>query len=434
VPGHRLIALVAALAAVTASAEPRSLDEVPPEGVWLSSGLEAAWLAGDGHLGLSVGLGVETGDLRAHLRAPVYLRVLDVPPAQGGEGACAIVRCADWLGEDGELDARRLSRIIDLIEGGDPERDPLYLRLGPIFATLGRGAVVDRYLNSPNWDERQSGLYAHINLEEELGARADLLLGGLFAPDALSAARLELRPAAWTEGTPLMRRLGVGLTWAGDFSSQTISALALDARWAIFSPESPVQVEPRLVASGLYGLGLGVGAHAGLQLSLRFPWVAVRADGRFGVDSPGHRTGLFSTLYEIERDRALAGAAELDGGIATVPAPGGLTGAGLLELRVADVAGLGARVHLEQAPGAGVLELFTDVAAGPVRVAARLVSRDLVAGPDPRRIWAVGDASYRVWGPFTAYVRYARSFRELARTRPFDDDVWVGVNASAVLE
>lgn len=433
------------------------------EGLWLGASLEGAYLERDLWAGGSLGLGVEHARFALHLRAPLYLSVWDLEPArEEAVPACAVVRCAEWLDERGELRLESLSRIVDHVRLGRPG-DLLYARAGPVFATLGTGRVTDRYLNSPAFDQRQSGVYARATLPFA-GLSADAVVGNLFAPQRFLGARAELRPlspfvspGAFLGG--FLSRLTVAADAAGDLTAPSpyvttatgttpLGSAALEVLWPLLEEGGLFSLTPFGSLGTAYGLSptgtapaegaLGFGASLGARTELRVPFVGVRFQGTAFTDGPGHRTSLFGTLYEIERRRAFAGATTTDGGIATVPAPGGLGWSARGELVFLDAMKAGLRYVEDTAPGGDTLEAYSEVGFWGFLAGARVIRRGVSGFDDvmmlDERTLVVAESSLRVFGPVSVFARWFRTPRfERTGSVRVDDDVLVGIAGDLVL-
>jgi hypothetical protein len=478
--GSLLLCAVSSLTALGAHAEEATAPAPPPleaaesgvgetaeEGLWLSASLQGALLARDVWAGASLGVGVELDALALHLRAPLYLSVADLEPARDNDPpVCAFVRCAEWL-EDGDLRLEAMSRLVESLRLGRPG-DWLHAEGGPVLATLGHGRLVDRYSNGPQWDRRQSGIFASARAPFA-GLALDVVVGNLFVPQKLAAARLEARPLAPLVGQSgffarALSRLRVGVDGGGDLiapafapgtraipqgqppAARPVGGASVDVAWPLLEEGGLLGLEPFVAAGLLSGLSadglsspsLGVGASAGLELEVRLPVVALRAEASVRADGPAHRTGLFGLLYELERRRAIFGAALHGAGLVHVPAPGGVGGAASAELVLLDVLRLGARGVKDTAPGASFAELFGEAQLFGGYGSARVIRRGLDDVNALIRLdegWiAVAEAGARVWGPVSVFARWYHAPRTdpVSGALRVDDDVIVGVSGDLV--
>ncbi|OGQ17492.1 MAG: hypothetical protein A2138_26255 [Deltaproteobacteria bacterium RBG_16_71_12] len=456
-------ALALALAALPAP-DP-SIDAPPPEGLWLGADVGLGIIDHDPVVSLGAGVGIEHRALALHLRVPLALRIVDLAPTEPADPpACAVIRCAEWI-EGGALSAAALSRILDEARVGHTG-DLVHARAGTLFSSLGAGQLVDRYTNAAEWDRRHTGLYLEVNSGVRgLGAQA--LVGNLLAPQELFGARVAARPLLDPAGegpvARLLGRLQLGLELAGDAVAP--SGVATDATGALLPgaatrpllggatqvawpllDDGMLQVEPWLGASMMSGLvpsagapaGTGAGAAAGVALTADFALLALRLEGRVIADGPGHRSSVFSTLYDLDRRRVLdLGGALDDTGVAELPAPGGYGGRFGVELRVLDVIRLASMMHVDPVVQASRLDASVDVGAGPVHVGARVIERAVTTpaaiGSFPQRSLAVLEASWVVLPPFSVHARWLHAPRLAAPTPRVDDDVVVGVAANLVL-
>lgn len=458
-----VVLLAASLARAELPADDARVSGPLAEGLWLGATLEGAYLARDVWAGGSLGLGVEHRHFALHLRAPLYLSVMDLPPPRDeATPACAFVRCAEWLDESGELRLEALSRVVEHLRVGRPG-DLLYARAGPLFATLGSGRVVDRYLNSPEHDRRQSGLYARLSVPFA-GLGAELVVGNLFAPQRFLGGRLEARPLEpVVGGLPfiggLLGRFTLALDMAADLDAPspyafatggktTLATGALEALWPLlpegglvsFTPFASLGLAHGLSPDGAApeGMALGFGSSVGARAELRVPFVAFRVQASANLDGAGHRTGLFGTLYEVERWRAFAGAHVPGGPIASVSAPGGLGWSARGELVFLDAMRAGLRYIDDSVPGGDLMEAYGEVGFLGFLAGMRALRRapadanDLVAVDE--RTLIVAESSLRVWGPVSVFARWYRTPR-VTPGGPLrvDDDVLVGVSGDLVL-
>lgn len=461
------LALAALLLAAPAplDAPDASLGVAPPTGLWLGADAGVGVIDGDPVLAASAGLGLESPLLALHLRVPVALRLVDLEPREPPEPAlCTVVRCAEWM-EGGALSAAALSRLLDEARVAHPG-DLLHARAGKLATTLGTGQLLDRYTNAAEWDRRHTGLYGEVNTGWR-GAAAQAVVGNLLAPQELFGARFTARPLADAAGegfaARLLGRMGIGLEAAGDAAAP--AGVATDATGALLPGASTrpllggathvvwpllddgaVQVEPWLGASALSGLrpgegqapGAGVGAAAGIGATLDAAVVAVKLEARAVADGPGHRSSVFSTLYDLDRRRVLdLGGVLRDTGVAELPAPGGLGGRVGVELRVLDWVRLASMAHFDPVVQASRLDASVDVGAGPVRVGARMVERAVTTpaaiGTLAQRSLAVVETSWVFWPPFSLHARWLHAPRLAAPAPRVDDDVVVGVACNLVL-
>ncbi|MBI1947677.1 MAG: hypothetical protein HYS27_18460 [Deltaproteobacteria bacterium] len=456
-------ALALALAALPAP-DP-SLDAAAPEGLWLGADVGLGVIDRDPVVTLGAGVGIEHRALALHLRVPLALRLVDLEPSEPAEPpVCTVLRCAEWI-EGGALSAAALSRLLDEARVGHPG-DIVHARAGALFTTLGAGQLVDRYTNAAEWDRRHTGVYAEVNTGTRgLGAQA--VLGNLLAPQELFGARVAARPlfdpAGEGPAARLLGRLQLGVELAGDAVAP--SGIATDATGALLPgaatrplvggatqlawpllDDGMVQVEPWLGASVMQGLvssfgappGTGAGAAAGVGLTADLALLALRLEGRVVADGPGHRSSVFSTLYDLDRRRVLdLGGVLQETGAAELAAPGGVGGRFGVELRVLDVVRLASMLHVDPVVQASRLDASIDVGAGPVHVGARVIERAVTTpaaiGTFPQRSLAVLEASWVFLPPFSLQARWLHAPRLAAPAPRVDDDVVVGVACNLVL-
>lgn len=452
-----------------------SLTQPLPLGLWTEVGASAAWIAQDPHAGAHLGIGLESERFALHLRAPLWVRVYDLPPEDAPAPAtpartfCRFVRCVEWTKGDA-VDWGALSRILAELRLGD-DSDALYLVGGPLHGHLGSGQLINHVWGSPVWDERQAGVYARARLPWAK-TTAEFLTPGVLTAYALSGARVSTRPVmAFTDDdgdAPLdavkrsLRQIEVAFEVATDLvlplqnpsigtalppiSTRPLTAVAAEVAWDLFPTTWWFQVTPLLSTSGMWGLsttGRGVGEvggaiGAGGRLRLSFPYVAALVEGVGGVQTSAHRAGLFGGLYLLERRQLLVPASSTNHGIGNAPAPGGGYGRLFGEVMLADFVRLGARLQLEELPGANLAEAWADVALWTFRGGARVIRRGLSFDRGATEAIFGGttllalEARWAFWGPFAARARVQRLPRNVGRTLRVDDDVMVGLEAAFV--
>jgi hypothetical protein len=464
--------LAAALAMFLAGAPltdpPYSVDETPAQGLWLGAELGAGFIDHDIVAGTSLGIGVELEPFALHLRVPLELRVVDLPPHVDStqSAACHVLRCAPWTAH-GQLSLASLSRIVDELRVLHPG-DLVYVRGGPLLSTLGHGLVVDRYTNGIEVDRRKSGVFVESDLPWA-GLVAQAVVGDVLAPQEMFALRVQAQPLGRDDddapSARFVHRLRVGLDFGGDAvapanaaavdvggdvvdhaATRPLLSSALDVTWPLLDDGGVVQVAPYVAAAGTLGLsagggvqgGVGGGGALGVDVNADVSAVALHLGVQGTLASPGQRFGVFGSFVDVERRRALAGASTDLGPLVRVPAPGGLGLDVKLDTTVQKHVRVGATMHLDPSPGANALTLFTDVATGPVHVAAWASQRAFVDVASLLRVehsYAVVEAAWDVWSPLSIVARYTRGprFDGSGHVGPVDD-VYVGVVASVVLQ
>lgn len=446
-----------------------ALDE-KPQGLLLHASAEAAWLDGDPAGGAAVGAGIETAPFGLYLKAPLWIRVWDLPPLVDPSlpPPCRVVRCDDFL-PGGTFEWQSLSRVVDelrLFRAGDL----FHLRGGPLYVAFSHGLLVDGATNRLEFDRRGSGLYAEANLPFAALAARGLALD-LFRPHELAALRVDGRPLSplFAEDAGfvgrLLGRFAVGVEAAVDATAPTdpasvdragvvrpgaptrpVGGVVVDATWGLLDPGF-LQLAPFVAGSAATGLSVdggvggqtGVGAAGGVDVSLDAVFAVLQVGAAGTLDGPAHRHGVFDLAYTVERRRALFGASVEGGGVARVPAPGGFGGRLSMSLSVLSAVSLGAKLDLEPAPGGNHAEVFLQGARGPARGALRFVQRgfDDVGG---LFAWGQGsillaEAGFAIWGPFSVFGRWWRAPRfDLQDGVPrMDDDVFVGASFDLAL-
>lgn len=418
--------------------------------------LSLSWSAGLLEQDLWSGLGVEVGyeaDLFAlRLGNPAYIRLYDIPPSTTRPGgACAWLRCEN-LGLGPDADWTALSQWVRDVRIG--RRDaPFYLRGGPMRVSLGNGALIDRYLSSPDPDRRLSSLFVRAHLPASLSLEA--ILGNTFAPQQLIGIRSAVHPFTWTEhpfwSGPLWRRVELAWELAGDFSApeQTLRnggqrpllATQIEMVWPLFENGSFGQVAPFASAGAMSGLSatgtgksqFGAGARIGTRAELRFAWFAMRAEGSVGIDGEAHRPTIFQSFYAVERQVAWSGAGEMGGPLVHIAAPGGNHYMALGEMVFFDAFRFGLRYNVDAAPGSATAEAFSEITWGSVRAAVSGTRRDATLETpwqlrDAQNLWAA-EASWGFFGPFSLYARMFRLPRLRAGEVHLWEDALVGVSA-----
>jgi hypothetical protein len=389
---------------------------------------------------VELGAGVQTEALTLQLRAPLVLRLLDAAPTADG---CRWWRCEEWL-LGGQLDLAAVARIVDELRLGQAS-DPAFARAGRLVVTLGAGATVDRVTTTASWDRRTSGIWASLRTPwAGLGATA--FVANAVAPLELSALRLTVAPVpllalamegAVDAGAPLD---GVGADGALTAGARTrlLASGTIDARIPIAVGD--VVVAPRVEVGATTGLnaGAGIGGAVGLDVDVNRGGLALQTRATIGVNGVGHRRGVFSTFYLVERRRALVGSS---GGIVDVAAPAGMVVDARVQASVVQAFAPLLRVHLEPATGANLVEAGASIATDSLLLSATVLRRgwtqpaeivdaDVVARP----LVLALEAGLRVWGPWSVTGRWFRlpRFRE-SGVDVTDNDVLVGVSYNVVL-
>jgi hypothetical protein len=496
------------------------LEDDDARGLWFGAAAQAAYFDRDPWASVILRGGIEHRYVTLRARLPLDVRVWDLPPSTGsgswplqvGGGVrtdgCRWLRCAQLQRRPNELgvsmlapslparlEPLRLLTLVDELTLGRPS-DPVHFRLAPMRQTLGDGTLIDGVLSQPLAGIPRPGARAGFSLLAGT-FEGEAMVADAARPWELSGGQLVAHPLALlTSEMPwldrLVRRLEIGAQMATDLTAPAVPA-ALDAAgdvvdWRLTrpvlagsmhaaadltTPGALLSFRPHTAMSAFYGLSIdGLGApafggawEAGLRASASLPFVGLSLSATGGVDSPGARTGLFSTLYLLERRRALAGGVLPGGGALTVPATGGVHARGSLELVVVDVVRAGLRGQLGSAPGTDAVELFVDVAAFGARASWHVLKR-LAARPNALRLptttealalaapdtswWSVAEIAVPVWGPFAVYGRWLHAPRLVptvvptryglvpsgAASKPLraDDDVTFGVSADVALD
>ena len=433
-----------------------------PPGLHLGAGLGGGVVGGDVVGVVEASIGIETEPFGLHLRAPLTLRVVDLPPPRSGglPASCQYVRCEELLTGE-RLDATALARMVDELRLFRPG-DAVALRAGRLTATLGSGGLVERATTVASWDRRTSGAWVGLRAPF-FDLAVDAITLDVLAPWELMALRAEVTPFA---GVPWVSGLEVAVdatapvdvvdstgTIAKGGRTRPVGSLLLDARAPLAI--SLFQIAPRLEVSADVGLSgpngaalvgpdggaIGVGAAAGGEASAALGVVGLRGRAMVGVSSEGHRRGLFSTFHLVERRRALAGSSLDGGGFVHVGAPGGVSLDARLDASIFDVVAPLVRLHLEPALGQNALEVGVAVEVVDVTVSASLIRRaftdaSTLVGADFQTapLLGVAEASWRFYGPFSLSARWFRLPRfDATRGFVIDDDVIVGVNVGGAL-
>lgn len=496
------------------------LDDDDARGLWLGTAAEASWFDRDPWAGVLLRAGIEHRWLTLHVHLPLHVRVWDLPPSVASGGwpvqiggglstdSCRWLRCAQLQRREHELGLSMLApslparleplRLLSLVDELTLARptDPIYFRLAPMRQTLGDGMLVDGVLSQPLAGIARPGARASFSLLAGT-FEGQAMVADAARPWELSGGQLVVHPLALLESEMpwldrLVRRLEVGAQLATDLTAPIVPG-ALDASgdvidWGLTRPvltgalhaagdlQTPgtlLTVRPHAALSTFYGLSpdggarpaFGAAGEVGFVAGASLPFVGLTAGLTGGFDSPGARSGLFSTLYLLERRRAVAGAGAPGGGALTIPATGGVHARGTLEVAIVDVVRAGARGQLGSAPGTDAVELFVDVAAfgarGSWRVLKRLGARPnglrwptatealALAQPDATW-WSVAEVAVPVWGPFSVVGRWLHAPRLVEAVVPTnygllpsgrvskplraDDDVTIGISADVALD
>jgi hypothetical protein len=409
-------------------------------GIRVSARAAGGVVGGDGVAVVDLGVGVQTELLTVQLRAPFAVRVLDVEPA--APRGCRWWRCEEWrLG--GQLDLAAVARIVEELRIGQAN-DAAVLRAGRLVATLGAGATVDRVTTSASWDRRTSGVWGSLRAPwAGLGATA--FVANATAPWELSALRLTLAPVPWlalaaegaADAVAPLDGVGADGAVAASASTRLLTSGVLEAR-APLSLGSVV-VAPRLELGATSGLApvAGLGVAGGLDVDVHHGGLALQARATVGFNGAGHRRGLFSMFYLVERRRALLGSGN---GIVDVDAPAGAILDARLQANVHQAFSPLLRVHLEPATGANVVEAGATFASDALVLSATVLRRGVIepahiidADLEAHPLVLALEGGWRVWGPWSLTARWFRLPRFREGGVDVSDDVLVGVSYNAVL-
>lgn len=434
--------------------------------------LEAGLWQGDLWGGAAAGLRVRHGDFALEFSVPLWLRLTDLAPATPRPaGPCAQLRCerlglgpaAASLLQGGPATPALLgeglamfSRTLVELRLGEAAAGP-GLRVGPMVASLGHGALVDHVLSGPDPDAPSSGLFARARVPlaplEWTAFVADIA-----APLALAGARLTLHPfapasAGATAEDASRRSLAGRLALAGEVAVDgeafldarappAAAAFAIEASWPLLPDAAALHIDPYCALGASLGLrasdasspGFGGGGHCGARIDLGLRGVALRLEGAAGLDGPAYRSAYFSPLYLVERHLAWGAPGTDDGPKALLPAPGGLQGRVGAELGVGPGLRAGARYARDAALGSATLEAFARAEVSGVRLAGRLMRRRAEAkwaasgwGFDDATL-GVLESSMTLVGPLSAYLRYWRMPRIREGRRVLEHDVMAGIS------
>jgi hypothetical protein len=410
-------------------------------GIRVSARAGGGVVDGDGVAVAELGVGVQTEALTLQLRAPLTVRVLDAPPT--APDGCRWWRCEEW-GLGGDFDLAALARVVDEFRLGQAS-DAVQLRAGRLVATLGAGATVDRVTTAASWDRRTSGIWGSLRTPlAGLGATA--FVANAVAPWELSALRLTFAPvplvelaveAAADARAPLDGVLADGAVTAVA-RTRLLASGVVEARVPVAVGD--LVVAPRVELGATTGLAdaAGFGGAVGLDVEATHGGLALQARSTIGFNGAGHRRGVFSTFYLVERRRVLVGGST---GIVDVEAPAGMVVDARVQASVLRTFSPLLRVHVEPATGANVVEAGATIATDALTLSATVLRRgwtqpaeivdgDVVAHP----LVLALEAGWRVWGPWSLTGRWFRlpRFRE-GGVDVTDDDVVVGVSYNVVL-
>jgi hypothetical protein len=458
--------------------------EPGPAGVHLGLAVGGGVVGDDAAAGVDVVTGVDTAPFSLFLRAPLTLRLVDHAPHVDptAPSACRVVRCEEFL-QGRTLDPTALARVVEelrLFRRGDP----VHARAGRLLVTLGDGAVVDRFTTAASWDRRTSGAVLALRTPWHHAA-LDVVTADVLSPGELLAARVDVAPfSSGTSGdddgalAPLRLSLDAGVDVAAPVdavdrfgqvpahaTTRPLSSSALAVRYVVDGPV--LSLAPRVAVgtttglsadggrAGRNGPSVGGGVGGGIDVGLHTTSFDVRARVDGGYGTPGFRHAPFSTLYLVERRRALLGAVVDDTnadsgsssdragglGLLRVPAPGGAYFELRLEASMLDAVAPLLRVHTGPAPGENLVEAGVVVDEGPLRLGVTAQRRGMVriadvvdADVDAFPITGALEASWQVWGPLSVGARWWRLPRFPGDgTLVIDDDVQVFVAVDGLL-
>ncbi len=420
--------------------------DVAAEGLTASAQLGVGVDDGDGVLAAAGSVGLAFEPVAVRLRLGGFFRALDVAPS-APPGACRFVQCSVWLGPTGQLSSTALSRILDDARLFWPG-DVLYARAGLLVLTLGQGQLVQRLTTAASADISISGVYVELNLPIKR-AQLQVLTTSVFAPLDVVAVRAALQPLdneAQGAGARLLSRAQLAVEAAADATAlQPVIAAALTLAWPLLDEPGALQLSPWLGASALRGLPASTpwpagGAQAGVKAALHAAGVVVHADANLGLNQRGHRAAPFSSLYLLDREVALRAAPAPNAfsrhGINSDDAPAGVSGTIAIDATLWQACTVRARWRFDPAAQRDELEVGGDLQLSTVDVSARIMQRAFTAPRDMldlgARTFVVAQASWRFFGPLSAYLRAQHGVRVVPQPH-VATDVIVGVAASVVL-
>ena len=430
-------------------------NEASPSGLALSAALLGGVVGSDVVAGASIGIGVETAPFALHVRVPVLGRVVDnLPFVDAAQPSyCRVLRCEEWLGGE-DLDPTALARLLDEVRVFQPG-DTFHLRAGALTASLGSGAVLEHFTTAASWDRRTSGVFAALRLPWH-SLHLDAVVGDVVSPGELIAVRVEAQPfdnvglaLAVDSGVDLAAPLDAvdrkGLLSVGA-ATRPVTSTALSARAQLLegdfdaSPRAEAQLTTGLSCDGSRDTCVGGGVAVGADFGVDFGVVDARVQVTTGLNSAGHRRGLFSTLYLVERRAALGGAEVKGGSLLRVAVPAGPGFDARAEASIFDVTALLLRLHLEPASTANSLEAGVVVDVDPVSVSLSLLRRGFTGADvygsdlDAQPVVGAFQASWRFWGPWSASVRWLRLPRfGGSGGLSIDDDVLLSLSVNTTL-
>lgn len=218
-----------------------------------------------------------------------------------------------------------LSALVPTIAVGEPHKLG-QLQLGALSTTLGHGTLLDRYTNSPDGLPRAAGLLLEGNLAG-LGAQA--LVGDMFHPQTLAAARVYGRPLMWflapdatfqPNELDLDPRTEITGVWvlgvSGVVDAEAPSREGLTRVWAASVDNEAAILDNQMVktiawldanALGVHsGAGgeTGFGLHPGATFMVDVAGFRLDALAEMNFGTDGYVPRYFDRLYAIERVRS----------------------------------------------------------------------------------------------------------------------------------
>ncbi len=346
-------------------------------------------------------------------RVPVRFRLVDDRYPELGA-----LRAQDW-DEVGDF-----SRLLPKVSYGR-DGELFHVRVGELpDATVGFGALVDRYDNTIDIDHYQTGVYASVN-HPMMGGQ--LLVDDAFDP-AVALLRFVARPLSWGPALPWpLGSLQLGVTLGADFRAPHVAAvgklrpLMADAERRVVVSESeplalfaadvslPVDVfDDRLrltpyveVASLDFGTS---GVHVGVIAAWRIDAMShLRIRGEYRYHAAGHMPGYVSAFYDVERVAYARGRTKR-----SFAEQLGAAGHGFLleaDVKLPPWVGLGVQVAHDTAGGTDVRIDVSAPNMGPVELRGGIVALDIdgisdfdsvAAARGLKRLVAVGQVRIRI--------------------------------------
>lgn len=295
------------------------------------------------------------------------------------------------------------------------KNEPVYIKLGALdYHTIGHGTIMNRYNNSPSFDNRKIGLAADI----DFGQFGFESIYGTFGEGGIFGLRGYVRPLQFNPSTdlPILRNIEIGATYAVDFNQY---AGVLNGNYNAASGEFDITddkgslsiigvdigfpiIKSSLATLTLYAdynkiINFGSGTATGVKLDLDgLGLVSLMAKLERRFNGEKYIPSYFNSFYELDRFRYFAGTDTFSSkvqqlSVLTDPQNGWFGELGMRVLNLFDI--VGSYQRLDKDSKSGILHLYSEIAPEDMPFVAR-AGYDKVRIEDEKDIFTLDDRSY----------------------------------------